>query len=144
MKEWKMEIPEWWAVCQNGKCELADGCLRYKVFERIGMTVDKWTSVMPGAMNNGKCRCFVKDEKVKIARGFDNMFAHVKRRGDRSALRQQLTDYLGSKGTYYRYKHGERLLSPEQQRWILDLFRRYGYTENVDFDNYICDYYYIR
>ena len=99
---------------------------------------------MPGAMDNGECRCFVKGEKVRIARGFDNMFARVKDRSHRSALRNQLTDYLGSKGTYYRYKHGERLLSPEQQRWILDLFRRYGYTENVDFDNYICDYYYIR
>ena len=140
----KNDIPEWWAVCQNGKCELADECLRYKVFERIGMTVDKWTCVMPGAMDNGVCRCFVKGEKVRIARGFDNMFARVKDRSHRSALRNQLTDYLGSKGTYYRYKHGERLLSPEQQQWILDLFGRFGYKNNVDFDTYTHDYYYIR
>ncbi|WP_311776577.1 DUF6078 family protein [Parabacteroides merdae] len=31
--------------------------------------------------------------------------------------------------TYYRFHHGERLLTPEQQKWIINLFRRYGYTE---------------
>jgi len=28
------------------------------------------------------------------------------------------------------------MLNPEQQTWILDLFRSYGYTTNLVFDHY--------
>jgi hypothetical protein len=42
--------------------------------------------------------------------------------------------YLGGNGTYYRYDHGERLLTPEQQDWIINLFKQYGYTDNLEFD----------
>ena len=51
-----------------------------------------------------------------------------------------MTDYLGSKGTYYRYKDGERLINPELQQWIQDLFRRYGVEEQVLFDEYFETY----
>ena len=46
--------------------------------------------------------------------------------------------YLGGHGTYYRYNRGEKLLTPEQQEWILRLFTRYGYSENLSFEGY-CD-----
>ena len=44
--------------------------------------------------------------------------------------------YLGSNAAYYRYAAGEKLLTPEQKEWIVDLFHKYGYTENLVFDNY--------
>jgi len=52
----------------------------------------------------------------------------------------ELTDYLGSKGTYYRYKDGERLLSPEQQQWMAELFAKYGYDRDIRFDAYEDEY----
>lgn len=42
----------------------------------------------------------------------------------------------GGNTTYYRFHHGERLLTPEQQKWIINLFRRHGYTEELHFDGY--------
>ena len=68
------------------------------------------------------------------------MFARVKSRDDIYTMRRELTDYLGSKGTYYRYKYGEKPLSPEQQQWILRLFAQHGYTEGLEFDEYIDGY----
>ena len=44
--------------------------------------------------------------------------------------------YLGSGGTFYRYRNGERLLMPEQQEWIKNMFTRYGYTDEIEFDGY--------
>jgi hypothetical protein len=71
------------------------------------------------------------------------LFACVHSRDARVEIRLAITDYLGSKGTYYRYKHGERLLNPEQQQWILQLFSRYGYNaEGLSFDEYVSSYYY--
>ena len=46
-------------------------------------------------------------------------------------------DYLGGNGSYSRYKLGRRLLTPEQQRGILAIFQRYGYTEETQFDHYV-------
>jgi hypothetical protein len=43
---------------------------------------------------------------------------------------------LGSHTSYYRYHRGEKLLTPEQQQWILDLFAQYGYTNELHFDSY--------
>lgn len=45
-----------------------------------------------------------------------------------------MKEYLGGNTMYYRYHHGERLLSPEQQAWIKRLFASYCYSD-VDFDN---------
>lgn len=137
------EIPEWWPVCGNGDCPMSGDCLRHVAWLNVPPTVTQWASVMPTALRNGECRYYLKNEKVLMARGFDNMFARVCSRDARVEMRLAITDYLGSKGTYYRYKHGERLLTPEQQQWILQLFGRYGYdAEGLKFDEYIMTYNY--
>ena len=63
------------------------------------------------------------------------LFAEAKQK-DSTPLRNRVKEYLGGHGTYYRYLHGERPLMPEQQEWILNLFRRNGYTEDLCFDGY--------
>jgi hypothetical protein len=54
--------------------------------------------------------------------------------------RNQIKKYLGGHGTYYNYNKGKYLLTPEQQEWIMNLLRRYGYTENLRFDGYRNEY----
>ena len=51
-------------------------------------------------------------------------------------MRAEISRYLGGGGTFYRYRNGETPLMPEQQEWIKQLFARYGYTEEVVFDEY--------
>lgn len=53
----------------------------------------------------------------------------------------QLTDYLGSKETYYRYKNGERLFYSEQQEWIVRLPQAMV-TRKMLFDQYVETYNY--
>lgn len=132
--------PEWWPVCQNADCPQSATCLRYVACQNMPPMLTVWPCVMSGAMKDGSCSFFVKNEKVRFARGFKIMFARVKSRDDIYTMRRELTDYLGSKGTYYRYKYGEKPLSPEQQQWILRLFAQHGYTEGLEFDEYIDGY----
>ena len=75
-----------------------------------------------------------------MARGFVGIYKQLKSRDARHDIRMALTDYLGSKGAYYRYRDGERLLTPAQQQWILNLLARYHVTEGVRFDEYIDTY----
>lgn len=135
-------VPDWWAVCQNVDCPQAESCLRRVAAQSLPSSVTVWPCVMPGALKDGDCAFFAKNEKVRIARGFKNMFARVKSRDDIYTMRRELTDYLGSVGTFYRCKSGERLLSPQQQQWILQLFGRHGYTEDLEFDEYADTYYF--
>lgn len=77
-----------------------------------------------------------------MAWGFDKLFAEMKVK-DAPTLRAEMRSYLGSKGQYYRYKLGQLKLLPEQQKYIKQLFARYGYkdvefehfSEEIDFTN---------
>ena len=74
-----------------------------------------------------------------MARGFDRMFSQINSRDARAYLRVNITELFGSKGEYYRYKHGERLLNPEQQQHIRHLLDQCG-SGHLDFDHYENNY----
>lgn len=134
------EIPEWWAVCQNDACKMEDTCLRHLAYKSLPTEVTKWPCVLPNAMKDGVCMYYQKPERVRMARGFGNLYDLVRDRHTRHLVRLQLTEYLGSKGTYYRYQHGERLLTPEQQAWIQELVKTYSNGIEMDFGSYIEEY----
>lgn len=131
------EIPEWWAVCAQTGCPRSGACLRHQAFRKIPDEVKTWPCVLSHAMKDGECPCFVKLERLKMARGFTNISNKVRVRATRKAIRLRITEYLGSKGSYYRYRDGERLLSPEQQQWILRLLESYGCPTEDFFTQYI-------
>lgn len=131
------EIPNWWPVCGNRACEQQESCLRQHVYERMTETnVNEWVCLMPTAWEGKSCEHFVDNKPQRIARGFSKMTSILHNREHRYQIRMAMTQYFGSKGTYYRYKDGMRKLSPEQQQWILALFSQYGYTDGIEFDKY--------
>lgn len=134
------EIPSWWSICQNIECLMAKDCMRYQAFLSMPDETTKWPCILPNALKNGTCPFFRKAEVVKMAKGFHSLFYSFKSRDLRHDFRTQLTEYLGSKGSYYRYKDGERLLNPKQQQWIFKFLNNYGYKDKVEFDQYIDTY----
>lgn len=68
-----------------------------------------------------ECPYFHPIRKVQVAIGFKDIFREVKER-DHSAIRRKIANYMGRGGTYYRYRNGERHLTPKQQEWIRQLF----------------------
>ena len=81
------------------------------------------------------CRLFATGEPQRMAWGFETLFEEVKSKHERG-LRLAMYQYLNGSSNYYRYHHGEKLLNAEQQEWIIQLFQRTGYTENLKFDHY--------
>jgi len=134
------DIPSWWPLCYQSDCPQAAHCLRYSLCANGANEASKWPCVLPHARKNGKCDFFQEDKTVRMARGFVGIYKQLKSRDARHDIRMALTDYLGSKGAYYRYRDGERLLTPVQQQWILNLLARYHVTEGVRFDEYIDTY----
>ena len=83
---------------------------------------------------------YQKPERVKMACGFGDLYDKVHDRHARHLIRLRLTEYFGSKGTYYRYQHGERLLTPEQQAWIQKLVKTYSNGKEVNYGSFIEGY----
>lgn len=51
-------------------------------------------------------------------------------------IKDDITHSLRGRSNYYRYNNGERMLSEEQQKKIANIFRRYGYDREPEFDHY--------
>lgn len=132
-------VPKNYIVCFAAECPLREQCMRYQAGLVLPAGMEKGYSIFPTACRNGQCRHFAQVREVQAARGFTTIFDRV-RRNDFQPMTSELMGYLGTGGTYYRYRNGERLLMPEQQEWIRQLFSRYGYDEEVTFDSILTTY----
>lgn len=128
-------LPPSWAFCFVDNCPKAPDCIRHISSRVIPSGVTTGIAVYPTAASGDNCPHFKQTRKIHAAWGFDTLFDEVKQK-DTTALRNALKHYLGGHGTYYRYHNGEKLLSPEQQEWIINLFKKYGYAANLQFDHY--------
>ena len=116
------QVPPGYVYCFNGECQLTVA-----------------PTVLPTVLRLRSCPHFQKAELMRMAWGFDKLFAEVKVK-DGPVLREKMRAYLGGMGTYSRYKLGRRMLTPEQQEHIIGFFRKKGYTEGLEFDHYVTVY----
>lgn len=130
------EIPAGWAFCQNSECPKAEECLRYLACMKAPAEITRWTCILPNAVKKGECRFFRKAEIKRMARGLNGIMAKADSKQLRHNMRMALTELLGSKGTYYRYKDGERWINPGLQQVIEERLRQVGYDKEVVFDEY--------
>jgi hypothetical protein len=129
------DVPDGWALCFNEECSRHEQCLRWKAGRLTPEDMVAGRCVMPQALKDGSCRCFATAEKAKMARGFSHIYDLVLK-SDYTRLRKSMTSMLSGKRYYYEYMRGERLLSPEKQEIIRQLFTAHGYGHCVEFDDY--------
>lgn len=132
-------VPSPYALCFNSSCPLSQQCLRFLAGSHVPDNLTWGTSIYPNAYADGKCDHFKQTRIVRAAKGFGDILANV-RRSDYRAMRHRLQKCLGTGGTFYRYRNGEKLIMPEQQEAIRQIFRSYGYDDNVKFNAYVTVY----
>lgn len=128
-------VPASFVYCFFDDCPLAGTCLRAIVTKTCPPQDWNGNAVFPKARQGNTCRLYKKMRVIRAAYGFSTLFNEVKAK-EASYMRCAVQGFLGGKTTYYRYHHGERLLTPEQQNSILDFFRKQGYTQELHFDVY--------
>ena len=84
------------------------------------------------------CPHFQNAEKIHVAWGISHLLDNVPYK-DGTNIKQQLIGHFG-KTLYYRFYREERFLSPAEQNYIRQLFRRKGITEEPVFDSYTDEY----
>lgn len=125
-------LPSRISYCFTEPCPMKDECIHYLAGLYKSDEVQQGHAIFPNALKEGKCKFFAELRIVKMAWGFDKLFAEVKVK-DAPVLRSEMRKYLGSKGQYYRYKLGQMKLLPEQQEHIKQIFAQFGY-QDVDFE----------
>ena len=94
-------VPSIITYCFTEPCPMKDKCIHYLSALYDKDKKDRGEAIFPNALKDGKCKYFAPLRVVKMAWGFDKLFAEIKVK-DAPALRAEMRDYLGSKGQYYR------------------------------------------
>ena len=129
------QIPYTFSRCFQSDCPQADTCAHFLASKFIIKGQVSGPAIYPTSRLNGTCVCYKQTGIIHAAYVFKALFAEIKKK-DEKPIRDRIKKYLGGNTAYYRYHHGKRLLSPDQQEWILALFRQQGYTEELHFDGY--------
>ena len=130
-------IPMGYPLCFNSECAKKDCCMHYQA--RLLMPENRYhgSAVFPTAWQDGPCKCFREKRMARKAWGFKHLYDHVPQRDKAEARHCVRSFFSGGNGPYYRYHHGENLLSPEQQEEIMKIIAQYGSTDGIRFDHYV-------
>ena len=129
------QIPPSFSPCFLNECPKTDTCLRFLAGKHIPDDKLGGLAIYPTILKKDTCPCYKAIRVIHAAYGFNTLFKDIKLKDD-PPLRNRIKAHVGGRSAYDRYHRGELLLTPEQQTWIIDLFRHYGYTENLHFDGY--------
>lgn len=134
------KVPYQYAMCINRQCPKANTCLRQLVEQSSPEDIVYWTIISPKLLNSlkGDCPYYRPHTKVSYAQGFVEILETLPFKQMQVAV-SHLMSHFG-KRTYYRVRKGERLLSPAEQRQILNILKNNGITPTQDFDKFVEDY----
>ena len=133
-------IPWGYELCFNDNCQLREKCRHYQVYLQKSDERLSGPAVYPDAWKNGQCKHFNEEKIVRKAWGFSQLYKNVPHHLRAEARRSVRCYFSEGCGPYYRYHHGENLLSPRQQEDIMAILANYGSTEGIRFDHYEADW----
>ena len=133
-------IPYGYQLCFNENCPLRDKCMHYQAYLLKSANRLGGPAVYPAAWKNGQCQRFCEVKQVQKAWGFSRIYDNVPHY-QRAEARHCVRSYFsGGCGPYYRYHHGDNLLSPRQQADIMAILAKFGPTDGLAFDHYVTDF----
>lgn len=134
------KVPASYMMCFNASCPKAATCLHLLAGASLPATITCGPAIYPNAKTDGKgCKFFDEAKPVQMAWGFSKLFDVVRYR-DAKMMRDIMAKKLGNRSNYYRYNRGEKLLNPQEQEKILNIFRKSGYETGLEFDHYVTTY----
>lgn len=133
-------IPYGFAHCLNKQCKRVDECLRYQAMLHIPSGREYFTIVNPSLIQptGENCPYFKADKLQPFARGIKHLLDPLPH-SDAEIIKHQMLKHFG-KTLYYRFWRGERFISPDQQKYIQQLFLKKGITTTPLYEEYVEQY----
>lgn len=131
------DVPQNYTHCLNAICSQANDCLRFKVGQAVPDHVSQFTIINPSPINKsgGECRYFEPIKQIRYALGITHLYddlPHTKYIRIKKAIHRYLEH-----SRYYRIYNKLYFITPEQQEFIRDLFRKEGIEKEPVFDEYV-------
>lgn len=127
-------------VCYSTICPLREHCLHsilssYKPTDRIYVHCVN--------LNNPKMQCadcpqFRKDEPIRMPAGLATIYYDMPRRIERAIKSHLINVY--SRKRYYEYHNGTRPMTPDVERYVRQVLKNFGWTEEPRFMGYVEEY----
>ncbi|SHE70506.1 hypothetical protein SAMN05444349_10556 [Bacteroides faecichinchillae] len=139
-QETNQSAPYSFARCFNAQCLQASKCLRYLITENDTPNIPFITAVSPVCYpeDTNKCPYFHTAERVQVAWGIKRLLKRLPYE-DAVSIRKHLIWHFG-KTCYYRFYREERYLSPNDQKYIQQVFHNKGIADKPTFDRYTEEY----
>ena len=127
-------------LCYNVTCTRKDHCLHWLVGQWASDDTLYATVVNPYRKDvvAGTCTDYCSNAKVKMARGMLNFYENIPE-GKAKAIRSDLIATF-NKTLYFKWRNGEKPITPEQQAQIASICRANGWTEPPVYDAYYEEY----
>lgn len=134
------ERPRHYLLCYNATCPRKDHCLHWLVGQWASDDTLYATVVNPYRKDvvAGTCTDYCSNAKVKMARGMLNFYENIPE-GKAKAIRSDLIATF-NKTLYFKWRNGEKPITPEQQAQIASICRANGWTEPPVYDAYYEEY----
>ena len=127
-------------LCYTATCPRKDHCLHWLVGQWASDDTLYATVVNPYRKDvvAGTCTDYCSNAKVKMARGMLNFYENIPE-GKAKAIRSDLIATF-NKTLYFKWRNGEKPITPEQQAQIASICRANGWTEPPVYDAYYEEY----
>ncbi|WP_102406461.1 DUF6078 family protein [Parabacteroides bouchesdurhonensis] len=133
-------VPYNFSYCFNDKCKRSAECLRHEISIHIPSEYGVISTISPMYKTpEGKdCPYFKPDKQERFALGITHLLDEIPH-SDAVVIRRQMIDHF-QRSTYYRCQRKERLISPDEQEYIRQLFVRHGIKNEPVYDKYVEQY----
>ena len=130
-----------YTVCFNEQCPMHVQCLRWLVGQQMPSNVKECTCINPlyEGVATDLCPMYRSTQKVRWAKGMTNIFTDDMPQKVEKAVRRALEGRY-NRTYFFEYRNGTRLIHPDMQEEIRNLFRQNGWTEEVQFDEFVDAY----
>ncbi len=134
------QVPKNYLHCLYTQCSRSKECLRFRVASRVPPDVEVISVVNRTyvAGKEEKCPYFRHTRLVCFALGITRIFDNLPHT-QALKINRILYNYF-QRNMYYRIRNKQRLISPEEQSFIREVFRKEGISEEPVFDEYKYEY----
>ena len=129
------DVPQNYAHCLNAQCSCAADCLRFQVGSYALNDVSHFTIVNPTYNAEKGCPFFQIKHTIRFASGITHLYDELTHEKYRK-IKKSVYNYFGH-SQYYRIYNKKRLIEPDDQAFIRNLFAREGIANEPLFDEYI-------
>lgn len=133
-------VPHDFPYCLNEQCKHSDKCLRYLTSKQLTQKRTVFSIVNPACTTPqaDNCPYFKADKLDRYALGVTHLLDDLPH--NKAVAIKRAINANFSKGTFYRIQKKERLITPDEQNIIRQLFIQYGVHTEPLFDTYIEQY----